>query len=86
MKRHLGDKYRVHVLSFKDPNAMHIDATFGVIGPGLAIINPDRPCDQVDMFHKVGWKVYWYMPIIICTRLGGCAKYYTEISGVKTPV
>ena len=57
MKRHLGDKYRVHVLSFKDPNPMHIDATFNVIGPGLVITNPDRPCNQLDMFRKAGWKV-----------------------------
>lgn len=58
MKRHLGDSYRVHVLSFKDPNPMHIDATFGIIGPGLAILNPDRPCAQIDMFRKAGWKVH----------------------------
>ena len=57
MQRHLGDKYRLHVLSFKDPNPMHIDATFNIIGPGLVIVNPDRPCNQLDMFRKAGWKV-----------------------------
>ena len=57
MKRHLGDKYRVHVLSFKDPNPMHIDGTFNIIGPGLVITNPNRPCNQLDMFRKAGWKV-----------------------------
>ena len=57
MRRHLGDKYRLHILSFKDPNPMHIDATFNVIGPGLVLANPDRPCNQIDMFHKAGWKV-----------------------------
>ena len=36
---------------------MHIDATFNIIGPGLVIENPDRPCNQIDMFHKAGWKV-----------------------------
>ena len=36
---------------------MHIDATFNIIGPGLVIVNPDRPCNQLDMFHKAGWKV-----------------------------
>ena len=35
LKRHLGEKYNVHILSFKDPNPMHIDATFNIIGPGL---------------------------------------------------
>ena len=58
MKRHLGDRYNVHVISFKDPNPMHIDATFNIIGPGLVIANPDRPCNQLSMFHRAGWKVY----------------------------
>ncbi len=47
MRRHLGPKYNVHVISFDDPNPMHIDATFNIIGPGLAIVNPDRKCHQV---------------------------------------
>lgn len=57
MRRHLGDKYRIHQLSFQDPNPMHIDATFNIIGPGLVITNPDRPCNQLDMFRKAGWKM-----------------------------
>ena len=57
MKRHLGDRYNIHVISFKDPNPMHIDATFNIIGPGLVIANPDRPCNQLSMFHRAGWKV-----------------------------
>ena len=57
MKRHLGDKYKIHVLSFKDPNPMHIDATFNIIGPGLVIVNPDRPCNQREKFEKKGWKL-----------------------------
>ena len=57
MRRHLGDKYRIHILSFKDPNPMHIDATFNIIGPGLVLANPERPCNQIDMFNKAGWKV-----------------------------
>lgn len=47
MRRHLGPEYRIHLLSFKDPNPMHIDATFNIIGPGLVLSNPDRPCHQV---------------------------------------
>ncbi|XP_043529908.1 glycine amidinotransferase, mitochondrial [Chiloscyllium plagiosum] len=46
MRRHLAPTYRVHTLSFKDPNPMHIDATFNIIGPGLVLANPDRPCHQ----------------------------------------
>lgn len=58
MRRHLALKgIRLHTLSFKDPNPMHIDATFNIVGPGLVLSNPDRPCNQIDMFHKAGWKV-----------------------------
>ena len=57
MKRHLGDIYNIHLLSFDNPNVMHIDTTVYPIGPGLLIVNPDRSCHQIDMFHKAGWKV-----------------------------
>ncbi|KAK7912431.1 hypothetical protein WMY93_012642 [Mugilogobius chulae] len=57
MRRHLAPEYKVHVISFKDPNPMHIDATFNIIGPGLVLSNPDRPCKQIDMFKKAGWTI-----------------------------
>uniref|UniRef100_A0A8B9JGU7 Glycine amidinotransferase n=1 Tax=Astyanax mexicanus TaxID=7994 RepID=A0A8B9JGU7_ASTMX len=57
MRRHLAPHYKVHIISFKDPNPMHIDATFNIIGPGLVLSNPDRPCRQIEMFKKAGWTV-----------------------------
>lgn len=58
MRRHLAPRgIRVHTLTFKDPNPMHIDATFNIIGPGLVLSNPDRPCHQIEMFEKSGWTV-----------------------------
>ena len=58
MRRHLGKQgYRVHKLLFDDPNPMHIDATFNIIGPGLVLSNPDRPCHQIDIFYEAGWTV-----------------------------
>lgn len=51
MRRHLAPDYRVHIISFKDPNPMHIDATFNIIGPGLVLSNPDRPCHQVRVYE-----------------------------------
>lgn len=36
---------------------MHIDATFNIIGPGLVLSNPERPCHQIEMFEKAGWTV-----------------------------
>ena len=52
MRRHLAPDYKVHIISFKDPNPMHIDATFNIIGPGLVLSNPDRPCHQVLLDHE----------------------------------
>lgn len=58
MRRHLAPKgIRVHTVSFTDPNPMHIDATFNIIGPGLVLSNPDRPCHQIEMFKKAGWDI-----------------------------
>ncbi|XP_068595273.1 glycine amidinotransferase, mitochondrial-like [Brachionichthys hirsutus] len=57
MRRHLAPDYKIHIISFTDPNAMHIDGTFNIIGPGLALLNPDRPCNQIDMFIKAGWTI-----------------------------
>lgn len=52
MRRHLAPDYKIHIISFKDPNPMHIDATFNIIGPGLVLSNPDRPCRQVLLDRK----------------------------------
>ena len=58
MRRHLQPKgYRLHTLSFDDANAVHLDSTFNVIGPGLVLADPVRPCHQIDMFYKAGWNV-----------------------------
>ncbi|XP_066264525.1 glycine amidinotransferase, mitochondrial-like [Branchiostoma lanceolatum] len=58
MRRHLEPKgYNVHTISFEDGSPMHIDATFNIIGPGLVLSNPDRPCRQIDMFKKAGWTI-----------------------------
>lgn len=58
MRRHLAPDYRVHVISFKDPNPMHIDATFNIIGPGLVLSNPDRPCYQVRLQQSRKYQVF----------------------------
>lgn len=68
MRRHLGDDYRFHVISFKDPNPMHVDATFNIIGPGLVIANPDRPCNQIDMFYDAGKCMCMWVYLIYVIR------------------
>ena len=57
LKRHLGNKYKVHEVSFNDPYAMHVDISLVLLKPGLAFINPDQKFDQRDFFEKAGWKV-----------------------------
>ncbi|KAJ8035020.1 Glycine amidinotransferase, mitochondrial [Holothuria leucospilota] len=57
MKRHLEPEYTIHILSFRDANPLHIDATFNVIGPGLLLVNPTRPCHQIAMFENAGWRI-----------------------------
>ncbi|XP_057291565.1 glycine amidinotransferase, mitochondrial-like [Hydractinia symbiolongicarpus] len=57
MRRHLGEKYNLHVLSFSPPGSMHIDATINTVREGLVIVNPDRPCNELDIFQKAGWKI-----------------------------
>ncbi|CAH8828496.1 unnamed protein product [Trichobilharzia szidati] len=58
VRRHLAPRgIKVHRLSFEDPRPMHIDATFSLVKPGIAIQNPDRPCHQTDIIRKAGWQV-----------------------------
>jgi glycine amidinotransferase len=57
LARHLGPEYRVHVLAFDDPNAMHIDASFVPLAPGRLLINPARvhPSMLPPLFR--GWEI-----------------------------
>ena len=36
---------------------MHIDGAFAILRPGLVLCNPDRPCNEIEIFEKAGWKV-----------------------------
>ena len=57
LERHLGEQYKIHVMAFKNYSPMHIDATMSMIGPGIVIVNADRPCEpdsQLDIFRKAG--------------------------------
>ncbi|RAU20447.1 amidinotransferase [Paramagnetospirillum kuznetsovii] len=44
LRRHLGDKYRVHEIPSKCRQPMHIDSTFMPLAPGRVLVNPDY-CD-----------------------------------------
>lgn len=40
LRRHLGDKYRIHIIETLSKQPMHIDTTFVPLGPGKVMINP----------------------------------------------
>lgn len=41
LRRHLGDRYRVHLVETLCPRPMHIDSTFMPLAPGKLLVNPD---------------------------------------------
>jgi glycine amidinotransferase len=55
LQRNLGDSYRVHKIQFQDANPLHIDASLVPLKPGIALVNPSRPCIQEEIFRKAGW-------------------------------
>lgn len=56
LRRNYGDTFRFHRVEFDDYRAIHIDATFVPLRPGLALINPDRPMRQwPEALKKSGW-------------------------------
>jgi glycine amidinotransferase len=42
LRRHLGDRFRVHEVVFDDRHPMHINATFLPLRPGTVLVNPLR--------------------------------------------
>ena len=35
----------------------YINSTVWLTGPGLVLVNPERPCLQIDYFKNAGWDV-----------------------------
>ncbi len=58
LQRHLGCEYKVHPVHFPaDMGPVHIDATFVIPKPGMAIANPERPMTEIGMFQEHGWDI-----------------------------
>ncbi|MEM7539657.1 MAG: amidinotransferase [Chloroflexota bacterium] len=55
LQRHLGDDYRIHVLDFDDPKAMHLDTTFVPLAPGRLMLNAERSVGLPAMFDS--WEI-----------------------------
>ena len=41
LQRHLGDRYRIHLIQNRDPKAVHIDTAFMPLAPGKVLISPE---------------------------------------------
>jgi glycine amidinotransferase len=59
LRRHFSS-HRVHTIWFNEPNPSHIDATFVLVRPGLALNSPARPPlapGMKEFFKKNDWEV-----------------------------
>ncbi len=63
LRRHLSDRYRIHVCDFDDPHPMHIDATLVPLAPGKLLINAERVPRVPELFKH--WDVFQAPPPII---------------------
>lgn len=60
LQRHLGEAYRIHILDFNDPKAMHIDATFVPLAPGRLLLNEPSNAALPPMFDS--WEILYPPP------------------------
>ncbi|MDB5672966.1 MAG: hypothetical protein JWO25_3925 [Alphaproteobacteria bacterium] len=59
LARALGSDIRIHTIRFAEESPLHIDTTLVPVRPGLALINPERPCldDSLALFAANGWEM-----------------------------
>jgi glycine amidinotransferase len=78
LRRHF-ENHRLHVMLFKETNPIHIDATFVLLRPGLALSNRVRvPLEpkMVELFKKNNWEIVecaepalnGYPPLSFCSQ------------------
>src|SRR4029453_8158540 len=41
LRRHVGDRFRIHPIETRCKNPMHIDSSFMPLAPGKVLVNPD---------------------------------------------
>lgn len=59
LRRHLGTRFRVHRIEFREPLPTHIDTTLVPIRPGLVLTNPARPCTNgmMKLLAENDWQI-----------------------------
>lgn len=59
LRRHLGDTYRIHVLTTKCRQAIHIDTTFMPMAPGKLLYNPAfMDYSEIPEFVRKQWDIF----------------------------
>jgi glycine amidinotransferase len=78
LRRHFAN-HRIHVIWFYETNPIHIDATFVLLRPGLALANPGRKPlapKMIEFFKKNDWEIVEcaepalddYPPLSFCSK------------------
>jgi glycine amidinotransferase len=59
LRRHLGPKFHIHRIDFRERLPTHIDTTLVPVRPGVVLVNPQRPCTNgaLELFTANGWQV-----------------------------
>lgn len=59
LRRHLGDKYRIHEVKTKCRQACHIDTTFMPMAPGKLLYNPKfMEYEEIPEFVRKQWDIF----------------------------
>jgi glycine amidinotransferase len=78
LRRHFSN-HRIHIIYFYEKNPIHIDATFVLLRPGLALSNPKRKPlvpKMIEFLHKNDWEIVeaaqpvtnGYPPLSFCSQ------------------
>lgn len=76
LRRAFEGRFEFHVLEFEDDRALHIDATFVALRPGVFLINPERPLKRVpEVLQGSDWKFIEAVPSVHSPAAGSNAAY-----------
>lgn len=65
LRRSFKGRFEFHVVEFSDDRALHIDATFVALRPGLFLVNPERPLKSIPrILASSGWKFIEGVPSV----------------------
>lgn len=65
LRRTYEGRFDFHVVEFADDRALHIDATFVALRPGIFLINPERPLKKVpEILQGSDWKFIEAVPSV----------------------